>query len=262
MLHLFFIRLFTRSRLTGMMRAEHGEENRVGSTAIGRRIKTRRVLSWMSREEFADRVGVSSRQVAYWESGGDAPSAARIAKICQVLQVSTDWLLTGRGHEILDTTFYKQRQRAHLDKFLRAKQSIRLFTELPFDLKARKVQTIAALPEDLGAVALRMESDAYSPVYQHGDTLLLHPLNFRADFRSPAQRKDLVALHEKPLALTFNGENNIRIFELTAETGSGVQARLHPVAPKTSLTRSRTISVCPEDKLFLHGAIYKCVRHI
>jgi transcriptional regulator with XRE-family HTH domain len=234
----------------------------VNSNHIGRRIKTRRVLSWMSREEFAKRVGVSSRQVAYWESGGDAPSATRIWKICQVLQVSVDWLLTGRGYDLFDTGFYKQRQRAHAAQLLPAKQTIRLFTELPLDLNARRFPTIAALPEDLGAVALRMDSDAYSPVYQHGDTLLLHPLNFRADFRSPAQRKDLVALHEKHVALTFNGESDIKMLELTAETGSGVQARLHPIVRKASQSRPRTVSIHADDVVFLQGAVYKCVRHI
>jgi transcriptional regulator with XRE-family HTH domain len=45
------------------------------SLPLGRRIKARRLLCWMSQEEFATRVGVSRRQVVYWEADTDAPSA-------------------------------------------------------------------------------------------------------------------------------------------------------------------------------------------
>lgn len=59
--------------------------------SLGKRIKMRRVLSWFSQEEFARKVGVSRRQVAYWEADKDAPSAQSLARICQVLAISADW---------------------------------------------------------------------------------------------------------------------------------------------------------------------------
>src|SRR5260221_10193487 len=84
--------------------------------SLGQRIKARRVLCWMSQEEFALSAGVSRRQVAYWESDSDTPSAERIPDICNALRISADWLLTGKGwlKDVHDSKFYAERKEQHL----------------------------------------------------------------------------------------------------------------------------------------------------
>lgn len=59
------------------------------------RIRGARKDKDLSQAEFADKVGVSMRQVGYWESGEDKPSSDKIVRICEVLNVSAHWLLTG-----------------------------------------------------------------------------------------------------------------------------------------------------------------------
>jgi len=59
------------------------------------RIRGARKDKELSQTEFAEKVGVSMRQVGYWESGEDKPSSDKILRLCEVLNVSAHWLLTG-----------------------------------------------------------------------------------------------------------------------------------------------------------------------
>jgi transcriptional regulator with XRE-family HTH domain len=52
----------------------------------------RRQRGW-SQEELADRLDVSRQSVSKWESGGSIPDLERVAKLAQVFEVSTDYLI-------------------------------------------------------------------------------------------------------------------------------------------------------------------------
>ena len=52
----------------------------------------RRQRGW-SQEELADRLDVSRQSVSKWESGGSIPDLERVAKLSQVFEVSTDYLI-------------------------------------------------------------------------------------------------------------------------------------------------------------------------
>jgi len=62
---------------------------------MGDRIRGARKDKDFSQGDFAEKVGVSMRQVGYWESGADKPSSDKIVRICEVLNVNAHWLLTG-----------------------------------------------------------------------------------------------------------------------------------------------------------------------
>lgn len=49
--------------------------------------------NWMSQAELARKLGTYPRVVSSWLSGKSEPSAMYIRGICEVLNVSADWLL-------------------------------------------------------------------------------------------------------------------------------------------------------------------------
>jgi transcriptional regulator with XRE-family HTH domain len=210
----------------------------------------------MSQEDFARRVGVSRRQVVYWECDGDAPSAASLTKVCEVLHVSADWLLTGRWlRDVHDLEFYRRQQSLHLSRTANTRRGVRLFTTLPLDLENERVVEIDALPEDEGAVALRIHGEEYAPTYMPGDTLLMRPLALRVT--DPKEHEAvLLGLHEKHLAVTLNRESSIKRFELNAVTKGTWSVHLHSVA------RAETQTVGSADDLLIQAAVYKCVRQV
>jgi len=135
-------------------------------TTIGQRIKTLRVLYWMSQENFAQQVGVSRRQVAYWEHGDDIPSADRIPLISAVLNVTSEWLLTGnRLSDVYDSRI-AQRNRAQFQT-LRA-PLIHQISKLEDFNSANAGEWIEALPEDQGAVVLQLDDASLAPLFNAG----------------------------------------------------------------------------------------------
>lgn len=57
------------------------------------KIKETRKLKNMTQKELADKIGVNYSVISRYENGTIAPSASRLAKIAEVLDVSVDYLL-------------------------------------------------------------------------------------------------------------------------------------------------------------------------
>lgn len=64
--------------------------------ALGQRIISLRKSSGLSQSELAERVGVTRQAVSHWELGNSMPDLDRLLLMSEVLQVSTDFLLTGK----------------------------------------------------------------------------------------------------------------------------------------------------------------------
>ena len=62
---------------------------------VGARIRFRRNLLGISQTEMADRIGVTFQQVQKYERGINRIGASRLIKICDVLQISPEWLFDG-----------------------------------------------------------------------------------------------------------------------------------------------------------------------
>jgi transcriptional regulator with XRE-family HTH domain len=239
--------------------------------SLGRRIKTRRVLCWLSQAEFGRRVGVSRRQIAYWESGSDAPSAESICRICVALSVSADWLLTGRGMlgDIHDQEFYLKQKARHLKRAeMQKATAIRLFSSLPLDFGAKGMPGIPVSPDDRSAIALRIEMEDYRPVYIPGDTLLLRPVNLLLAPDAKCDLEVLAQLHDKHVAVVLNGESSLNRLEVKPGAGSvrekrELVTRLHSITRGSSSTRVRKpVTLRNTDELLIQAAVYKCVRDI
>lgn len=68
------------------------------SVAIGNRIKEAREAANLKKTQLARLVGVTKGAVGNWEAEGRAaPSTENLAKIASALNVSFEWLATGRG---------------------------------------------------------------------------------------------------------------------------------------------------------------------
>lgn len=65
-----------------------------------RLIKTRREKR-LSQQALADLIGVSRSALAQWETDMSRPSLDNLRKIAEVMEVSFEWLATGRGNQYL-----------------------------------------------------------------------------------------------------------------------------------------------------------------
>lgn len=64
---------------------------------MGERIRKRRKLLGMTREQLAEALDVSSKFIADIECGSKGLSLKRFCKLAQILGISTDYLLTGNS---------------------------------------------------------------------------------------------------------------------------------------------------------------------
>lgn len=66
---------------------------------IGQRISHRRRQLRMTQEELAARMDVSTQMISYAEQGRKAIRPENLIKLCAELEVSADYILTGRATE-------------------------------------------------------------------------------------------------------------------------------------------------------------------
>ena len=64
--------------------------------AVGERISGRRKQLKMTQEELAARMDVSTQMISYAEQGRKAMRPENLAKLCAALQISADYILTGK----------------------------------------------------------------------------------------------------------------------------------------------------------------------
>lgn len=63
--------------------------------AMGQRIMARRKSLRMTQEELAEKLGVSTQMISNLELGKKAIRPENLAKVCEVLELSADFVLTG-----------------------------------------------------------------------------------------------------------------------------------------------------------------------
>ena len=62
---------------------------------MGKRIMVRRKSLRMTQEELAEKLGVSTQMISNLELGKKAIRPENLAKVCSVLELSADFILTG-----------------------------------------------------------------------------------------------------------------------------------------------------------------------
>ena len=63
--------------------------------AMGQRIMVRRKTLHMTQEVLAEKLGVSTQMISNLELGKKAIRPENLAKVCEVLELSADFVLTG-----------------------------------------------------------------------------------------------------------------------------------------------------------------------
>lgn len=66
-------------------------------TSFSDRLRNARAESGLSRQQIADKLGITYQSVSEWETKGNRPRQDRLQKLAQVLGVSEAWLATGEG---------------------------------------------------------------------------------------------------------------------------------------------------------------------
>lgn len=69
---------------------------------IGERLLELRTKKQMTQEELAERLGVTRQSVSKWESNGTFPNMNKLIDICEIFQVSLDYLLRGVGNQLVE----------------------------------------------------------------------------------------------------------------------------------------------------------------
>ena len=89
---------------------------------IGKRIKEIREETKLSREELADKAGISIKFLYEIENGKKGLSAETLLKISQALSCSCDYILTGKNKENYEVVNgignYNQKQLKHISEIL------------------------------------------------------------------------------------------------------------------------------------------------
>ena len=67
------------------------------------RIAAARKLAGLTQEQLGELLGVTRQAVSKWESGQTVPDAVTVARLCEALHVSADYVLLGREPEETDT---------------------------------------------------------------------------------------------------------------------------------------------------------------
>ena len=67
---------------------------------IGNRIAKYRKAKNMTQEALAEQLGVSSQAVSKWENDLACPDSSLLPKLCAVLGITSDELLTGKSNEV------------------------------------------------------------------------------------------------------------------------------------------------------------------
>lgn len=88
---------------------------------IGDRIKELRVNKNLTQCELAEKINVTDKAVSKWESGEGSPNIKSLADLANVLGTTTDYLLSGKGHESdkdADKSINNKRTNEELEKEL------------------------------------------------------------------------------------------------------------------------------------------------
>lgn len=84
---------------------------------MGARLKEARRTKKVTAEQLAEQLGVTKAAVSAWETDRAYPSVDNLIRICELLDVSSDYLLMGTdAQRIPDSTLDLVRRLAGLDK--------------------------------------------------------------------------------------------------------------------------------------------------
>jgi len=116
------------------MKKELAKAGDLAQQQLGERIKIARKSAGLTAEDFAKRLGVTSKTVRGWEKSRRVPRANQLVMMAGMLNVTAPWLLEGREQEFMELDNEEAVLRG---KIAAAKQKVAELTEILIDLEKR-----------------------------------------------------------------------------------------------------------------------------
>lgn len=123
-------------------------------SSISVRIKDARKLKKLTQAQVAEELGVTTSAVSQWEQGATEPSISNLEKLSRLLDVTFEWLATGRGISGIEdylvdiTAMYKADDRLiYLSED--QKRFVEAFATLPPQWQQRAVEVIEAIAKGI-----------------------------------------------------------------------------------------------------------------
>ncbi len=113
---------------------------------LASRIKLARQSKKLSQKQLANRIGVSASAISQYESTShfhSEPSIKNLISISKVLEVSIEWLATGRG--VKNIQYYLNNEKPSFGYTAKQKEFLSLFDKLPNDWKDKQILTLKAI---------------------------------------------------------------------------------------------------------------------
>lgn len=159
---------------------------------FGNRLRDARNDAGLTGEKLGELLGVSKQTIAHWEANRYEPKLMYLARLCDVLDVSADWLLTGKSVEHLSPAAVKQG---------------RFYDALSVDGR-RKWETAKLLIREGvsdATIGKRMPITASAPMNMGGDPIFTHQSS--TNVHKP---DTLIAKGNKHLELSIPGTGKSR----------------------------------------------------
>lgn len=121
------------------------------------RIRQSRESKGLSQKQLAEKIGVSSSAISQYESTShfnSEPSVKNLINISKILDISVEWLMTGRGIQgikdflLNEQSIYKEDERL-ISLTKEQKEMLLLFEQLPLDWQQKYKLTLEAITHHL-----------------------------------------------------------------------------------------------------------------
>lgn len=219
-----------------------------------------RVVLGLSQSQLAARVGISRREVAHWEKNQQKPSVNNLLLLSDVLQVSTDWLIAGKGW--IKELERSEKEGGNTGNHRSSISRIPMFDRFPLKSSPKHARWLNVLPEDTGAIAYTVTNLALIPNFLPGDQLFIQTINLRFRVCEPATtelRHRLLMLDKKVVAVSLNHEHYWRTFHVFIEKAGKPNISMAEIGAQNT---SSPESVRDADSLLIHGVVYKYIRQL
>lgn len=101
--------------------------------AIGKRIKNIRESMKMTKEDFAKAIGISGQYLGIVERGGSCLSVEKLKSLCDLTNLSADYILFGKDNNLINST----------------KQKISNFTDIQIEVGCNTLKELALFIKSL-----------------------------------------------------------------------------------------------------------------
>jgi SOS-response transcriptional repressor LexA len=207
---------------------------------FGKRLREAREKSGKSQEAVADLFGISRASVAQWESGDETrrttPEVDKLARLAKLLNVSLDWLLTGREfngamqataeyHHHANVEGAPDARAVPLISWVQAGRTEPVEDPYHAGDSEKPIYTTRRLSP--AAYALRIRGDSMEPRFQDGDVIIVDPA--------------IGPKHGSFVVVRFDSSEEATFKQLTVDAGRQYLKPLNPRYPIIEIDQHATL---------------------